>query len=493
MFSPRVIRLGLAALGGGLAALGHAPFSLPWVALAGLLALFAAVDKAANARAAAWTAWLGGAVYFAVVMHWIVEPFQVDAARHGWMAPFALVFLAGGLALFWALAGWTAGRLGGALSPLVFALALSAVEVVRSVIFTGLPWGLIGGIWIDGSAAAWLSWVGPHGLGLLTLLGPAGVFVMMRRSTVFAAVPFVAVPLVLSATGMLQSPAPIAATGAPVVRLIQPNAPQHLKWDPDWTATFYRRQLEMTAEAGAPALTVWPETAVAMRLPGDAGALAQISQAAGGRQVVLGLNRFENTRVFNAAIALGANGEITARYDKSHLVPFGEYVPLGDIMAGFGIYGLASRDGFGYTAGPGPELMDLGALGMALPLICYEAIFPGFGRTLSHDAAFMLHLTNDAWFGNFAGPQQHLNLARMRARERGLPVVRAANTGVSAMIDARGGIVGSIPLNQTGFLDVALPPRIAPTLYVKWGALPFALLWLCCALAAFARRPRRAD
>jgi len=492
MFSARVIRLGLAALGGGLAALGHAPFSLPWVALLGLLALFASVGKAGSLGAAAWTAWLGGAVYFGVVMHWIVEPFQVDAARHGWMAPFALVFLAGGLALFWGLAGWIAGRLGGALRPLVFALALTAAEVVRSVIFTGLPWGLIGGIWINGSAASWLSWVGPHGLGLLTLLGPAGFFLMRRHAPTFAVVPFVAIPLALTATGMLQSPAPLAAANAPVIRLIQPNAPQHLKWDPDWAGVFYRRQLEMTAEAGAPALTVWPETAVAMRLTGDASALREISEAAGGRQVVLGLNRFEGTRVLNAVIALD-DGEITASYDKSHLVPFGEYVPFGDVMAGFGIYGLAARDGFGYTAGPGPALMDLGALGKALPLICYEAIFPGLGRNLSRDAAFMLHLTNDAWFGSFAGPQQHLDLARMRARERGLPVVRVANTGVSAMIDARGGIVDSIPLNQTGFIDAALPPRMAPTLYARWGALPFALLWLCCALAAFARRSRSTD
>lgn len=454
--------------------------------MAGLLALFAALEKAKTAREAAWTAWLGGAVYFGVVMHWIVEPFQVDAARHGWMAPFALVFLAGGLALFWGLAGWIAGRFGGR-KALVFAVALSGAEVLRSVVFTGLPWGLIGGIWIDGAAASWLSWVGPHGLGLLTLLGPAGFFLLMRRAPSFAAVPFVAVPLALTATGLLQSPAPAAAPDAPIIRLIQPNAPQHLKWDPDWTATFYRRQIEMTAEAGSPALTVWPETAVAMRLTGDASALGEISDAAGGRQVVLGLNRFEGARIYNTAIALN-DGQITARYDKSHLVPFGEYVPFGDIMARLGIYGLAARDGFGYTSGPGPALMDLGEIGTALPLICYEAIFPGLGRSLSRDADFMMHLTNDAWFGNFAGPQQHLDLARMRARERGLPVVRVANTGVSAMIDARGGIVDSIALNETGFLDAALPPRVPATLYATWGPLPFALLWLCCALAAFARR-----
>lgn len=493
MIPSRAFRLGLAALGGGLAALGHAPFSLPWVALGGLLLLFAALERADGTRQAAWTAWLGGAVYFAIVMHWIVEPFQVDAARHGWMAPFALVLLAGGLALFWGLAGWIAARIGGSVRPLVFALALTAAEVMRSVIFTGLPWGLIGGIWINGSAAAWLSWVGPHGLGLLTLLAPAGFFLSLQRSVALGAAVFVTVPLVLIASGLLQTPAPLAGDDAPIVRLVQPNAPQHLKWDPDWTGVFYRRQLEMTAEAGTPDLTVWPETAVALRLAGDTRALADISQAADGRAVVLGLNRFEGRRIFNTAIAVGAGGEITAQYEKAHLVPFGEYVPFGDMLANFGIYGLATRDGFGYTAGPGPALMDLGALGMALPLICYEAIFPRFGRDLSREARFMLHLTNDAWFGNFAGPQQHLDLARMRARERGLPVVRVANTGVSAMIDARGGIVGRIALNQTGFLDVALPPRLAPTLYANWGGVPFAILWLCCALAAFTRRPRDAD
>ncbi len=472
--------------------MGHAPFSMPWIALAGLLALFAAVEKARTPRQTAWAAWLGGAVYFGIVMHWIVEPFQVDAARHGWMAPFALVFLAGGLALFWGLAGWIAGRFE-ARRPLVFALVLTAVEVLRSVIFTGLPWGLIGGIWIDGAAAAWLAWIGPHGLGLLTLLAPAGFFMMMRVNPSLSAAPFVLIPLALTATGLLQLPAPVAGADAPTVRLIQPNAPQHLKWDPDWTPVFYRRQLEMTAEAGAPDLTIWPETAVALRFAGNSNALTEISNAAGGRPVILGLNRFEGRRIFNTAIALGQDGEITAQYEKAHLVPFGEYVPFGDLMADFGISGLATRDGFGYTAGPGPALMDLGPMGMALPLICYEAIFPGFGRALSRDARFMLHLTNDAWFGNFAGPQQHLDLARMRARERGVPVVRAANTGVSAVIDARGGIAGSLALDETGFLDVSLPPRLPPTVYARWGDLPFGVIWLCCALAAFARRPRRTN
>ncbi len=485
----RPVRLGVAGLGGAVAALGQEPFGLAGLTLLGLLAVFLAAQKAGRAVPMAWTLWVAGSAYFGVTMHWIVEPFQVDAARHGWMAPFALVFLAGGLALFWALAGGIAGR---ARDPgrrvWVLALALSAAELARSFVFTGLPWGLIGGVWLDGPAGAWLSWIGPHGLGLLSLLIVAASAALMIRRPVMAVLPLALGPLLLIGTGMLQSPAPPVPSDAPIVRLVQPNAPQHLKWDPDWTGVFFARQLDMTRAAGTPDLIVWPETAIALRLPENRDALARITGAAAGSQVVLGLNRFEGRRIHNAAIVLDAEGTVAQVYDKARLVPFGEYVPFGDQLGQFGLYGLAARDGFGYSAGPGPALMDLGALGQALPLICYEAIFPGFGRALSRDASFMLHLTNDAWFGRFAGPQQHLHLARMRARERGLPMIRVANTGVSAIIDARGGVVRSLGLGETGFLDAPLPPRMAPTPYAQLGELPFAVLWICCAAAAFLRR-----
>ena len=454
-------------------ALGQAPFSVWPVAVLGLLAVFWAVQKAPNPRAGAWTGWTAGAVYFTVTLHWIVEPFQVDAATHGWMAPFALVLLAGGLAVFWGAAGWIAGRWR---SAVVFALALGLVELARAFVFTGFPWGMLAALWLDTPLVAWLAWVGPHGLGLLSTLALAAIASAGLRWIGAAGL------AVLVGLGLAFGPAaPVVPDTAPLVRLVQPNAPQHLKWDPDWTPVFYRRQLDATAAPGSPDLTVWPETAAALSLPRDQIGLQRIAEAAKGRPVVFGLNQFEGPRVFNTVVALGPDGEITERYNKAHLVPFGEYIPFGALLGRFGIRGLADTDGGGYSSGPGPALMDLGALGQALPLICYEAVFPNFGRTLSAQARVMLHLTNDAWFGSFAGPQQHLAIARMRATERGVPVIRVANTGVSAMIDATGAVTGQIALNVQGYVDLPLPPRLAPTPYVLWGEGPFFLLW-----AAFA-------
>jgi apolipoprotein N-acyltransferase len=491
---PRVIRLPIAAVAGTLMALGHAPFSFLWVSLAGLMVFFAAVMRADSASSAGWTAWVAGVFYFGVTMHWIVEPFQVDPDQHAWMAPFALFFLATGLALFWGGAGRiSAWAVGPERRALAFALALSIVEVLRSFVFTGLPWGLLGGIWINWPGAAWLAWIGPHGLTFLTLLFPASVF-LLAGSLPYLAIAMIAVgPVALTLFGAQQSPAPEIAADAPIIRLVQPNAPQHLKWDPDWTHVFFERQLQMTAAEGVVDLTVWPETAVALNLPEDDRVLRLVSGAAQNRPVIIGLNRFQDRQAYNTLNLIGQEGEITQSYEKSHLVPFGEYVPFGDQLAQLGIVGLASRGGYGFTAGSGPDLIDLGALGTALPLICYEAIFPNLGRDLSRKADFMLQITNDAWFGNFAGPQQHLDLARMRAMERGLPLVRVANTGISAIIDARGRIMSGLPLNEAGFIDLPLPKRLKPTLYAQWGEIPLYGLWICAALAVFTRRRARID
>lgn len=484
---PALARLGLAALGGAGLALGQAPFSVLPLALVGLICILAALRLTPDARRGVAVGWVAGLAYFAITLHWIIEPFQVDAATYGWMAPFALALLAGGLALFWGVAGWVAGR---TQSLIAFALALSAVELLRAFIFTGFPWGLIAGIWLDTPLATGLGWFGPHGLGLVSVAVFAALATPGRTSKLIGA----GAGIILVALGIAFAPqAPEIPGDAPVIRLVQPNAPQHLKWDPDWVPVFYRRQINATQAPGSPSLTIWPETSVALRLPRDQVGLEQIAQAANGRPVVLGLNRFEGARVFNSVIALGPSGGITTRYDKAHLVPFGEYVPFGAVLGRFGIHGLADTDGGGYSAGPGPALMDLGALGLALPLVCYEAIFPQFGRKLSAQARVMLHLTNDAWFGDFAGPAQHLAIARLRAIERGVPVIRVANTGVSAMIDATGEITGQIALNVEGFADLPLPPRLSPTFYVKFGEWPFVLLWLTGALGTYLLGRRAKD
>ncbi|WP_424968523.1 apolipoprotein N-acyltransferase [Dinoroseobacter sp. S375] len=479
---------------GALIALGQAPFGVIPAALIGLAGMIWRVSTPGSGRARAARTWRAGVAYFAVTLHWIVEPFLVDVPRHGWMAPFALVLMAGGLALFWGLAGWATARLqtrGAAMAG--FALAFTLAEMLRSYIFTGFPWGLIGTIWIDTAPAQTVAYWGLHGLGLATFAAlSAGLALGARLQTRGRAVATGAGLLgslaligLLAGAGALRPPAPAIPPEAPTLRLVQPNAAQHLKWDPEMIPLFFQRQLTLTAqppEGAAPDLILWPETAIAYRLGGARPLLIQGAEAAGGVPLVLGAVRQTPAGPTNALAVIDPDGRPGAIYDKAHLVPFGEYIPFGDLAARLGIRGLAVTEGGGFHAGPGPVLLDLGALGQALPLICYEAIFPHFGRSQARVADWMLQITNDAWFGSFAGPQQHLILARFRAIERGLPLVRAANTGISTVIDSRGAMGAHLPLNTLGALDAPLPPRSAPPPYARMGDLPLAIL-LSLALA----------
>jgi apolipoprotein N-acyltransferase len=188
---------------------------------------------------------------------------------------------------------------------------------------------------------------------------------------------------------------------------------------------------------------------------------------------------------------LNGRGQRDQIYDKHHLVPFGEYMPAATLFARYNILGLATRAKYGFSPGPGPQLLDLGALGTALPLICYEAVFPQDVNAAPERPDMLLHLTNDAWFGTDAGPQQHLQQARLRAIEQGLPVVRAANTGISAMIDPAGRIIDALPLGRAGFIDAPLPAPLRPTIYSRTGDLS-ALLVLITAFGALFLANRRA-
>ncbi|KMW56453.1 Apolipoprotein N-acyltransferase [Candidatus Rhodobacter oscarellae] len=474
---PRFSSLWLVLLG-GVAALGQAPVSLPWLTLLAMGGLFYAQSHSGGPRASAWRGWLFGVGYFAVALNWIVEPFFVDPWRHGWMAPFALVFLSGGLALFWAAALALAKRLtpGAALGAIAFALALTAAELARSYVLTGFPWALIGHVWIGWPLVHVAAWTGPHGLTLLTVLVPALVVASWRGRRVLAWIT-VAAFIAVFAAGLPRETPFVQTADSPTLRLIQPNAPQHLKWHPDHVRGFYERGLELTSAAAEtkPDLIIWPETSVPTLLERAGPALARIAEAAGGVPVVLGIQRGEEGRYYNSLVVLGPDGALSDIYDKHHLVPFGEYIPAGNLLARIGITAFASQAGNGYSAGPGPRVLDLGDLGRPMPLICYEAIFPQYSRAEPRPD-WLLQITNDAWFGEWVGPYQHLAQARLRAVEQGLPMVRVANTGVSAVIGPLGQVTAALPLNEAGYLDVLLPHATAPTLYSRTGDAPMALL-----------------
>ncbi len=483
--------VGAAAVAGAIAGLGHPPFELWFLTVAAFGVAFMMLARSPNVTQAAWLGLGFGTGYFAVSLHWIVEPFFVDPIRHGWMAPFAIVLLSVGLALFWALAFGVARRLspGGALL-----VTLPAAELVRAYIFTGFPWAMPSYVLVDQAVGGLAAWIGPHALNMvvLALAWVLGQVLLRRGQRQIIA-------MVASVAGFGAFSPGVADPGAaqaeaPIVRLVQPNAPQREKWDPAHMGRFFDRSVDFTAEGEVrPDLIVWPETSIPTVLHRADTLLEIVTHAAQGTPVIVGINRFRAERVYNSAALIDETGAVSQIYDKHHLVPFGEYIPLGDWLSTIGIQGFASRHGEAFSSGPGPALLDLGPLGQALPLICYEAVFPQDVLGTPERPDFILHMTNDAWFGNFSGPYQHLAQARMRAIETGLPVLRAANTGVSAAIDGRGRMIASLPLNEAGYVDAALPAPLAETLYSRIGDVAFTVLLLLMLAGMVARSVFKTD
>ena len=482
-------RMGLAVLCGAGIAVGQAPLGLWPVAMVALALLMVMVHMAQDARAAGWIAGAGGFGHFILALSWIVSPFLVEPEVYGWMAPFALVLMAVGMALFWAAAG--------ALSRMAthralgFAVALAGTEALRGVIFTGFPWALVAHMWVDTPYAQFASGVGVNGLNLLTLLVAASFAVI--RPWVGAAM------LVLAAGGWLVGDGLRGMETGPArnisMRLVQPNLPQDLKWDPDQARANFARLLDLTAVQPLADLTIWPETAVPYLMDAAPEVGQMIAAASGGRPVIVGYQRVDGALAWNSMGLIGPAGEIAQSYDKAHLVPFGEYVPFGDIAYGwFGLQAFASQLGRGYTPGTGPAVMDLGPdMGVILPLICYEAVFPLDVNAVPARADWILQITNDAWFGTLTGPWQHAAQARFRAIEQGLPLVRVANTGITAVYDAHGRAVVALPFGVTDALTVnEIPGALPPTPYSRYGEVPFLLLLAGLGLGLVLIRKRKA-
>lgn len=490
------LRVGLALLAGLVSALGQAPWGLWPLTILGLATVFALTATLRSPRYVALIWWSAGCGYFGLALSWIIEPFFIDIQRHGWMAPFALIFMAGGMALFWGLAGaaarWIdAGR--GAGFALAMTLAMTLTGVLRGIIFTGFPWALPGHALI-GSPALQLAQLGGAialtfcVMGFATAL-PLALLRPLRRLPVWTG--FGALVLL---AGWVMTP-PIGETeGRPVVRLVQPNVPQADKWDPTLAPQHFQQLLDLTQSPGAPDLIVWPETAIPAWLEDVPDLMPVISGAAREKPLVFGINRGDGARIYNALVLLGSNGDIAEIYDKHHLVPFGEYTPLGDLLGQVGIRGLAQRYGNGFSSGPGARLIDVPGVGPTLPLICYEGIFPRDIAAAPDRPGLLLLITNDAWFGTVSGPYQHLAQARLRSVEQGLPMVRVANTGVSAVIDPGGRVSGVMALGMQGVRDVPLPPAREATFYARIGDTPLTMLiFLGFALLALRNRKNTSD
>ncbi|MFT3690253.1 apolipoprotein N-acyltransferase [Paenirhodobacter sp.] len=462
---------GAAVLGAGVA-LGQAPLGW-WFVAVPALSLFLGLARSSPG----WAGFAGGFGYALAGMFWITEPFLVEPEIFGWMAPFALILMAAGMGAFWALGAGLGGRRG---LPGI-ALGLVAMDALRSYALTGFPWILFGHIWIGTPVAQAAAYVGPIGLSLLTLLLAvafwrrwAGVVALLALAGIWGA-------------GQMRLNAPLPDGPAVTVRLVQPNATQALKWDPQYRLEFFYRHLDLTANPPAPGaprpdLVIWPETAVPFLLDDPGDGLRMAAEAAGGAPVAMGIQRSEGLRYYNSLAIIHPDGTVGPVYDKVHLVPFGEYIPYGDWLARIGISAFAAQQGNGYTAGQAEQVLDLGPLGRVQPLICYELIFPQDIRRVSERPDWIMLVTNDAWFGTLSGPWQHLAQAQLIAVEFGLPVARAANTGVSAMIDAKGRILDHLGMNDMGVIDARLPAALPKTLYARVGDGPALALLLIMAV-----------
>lgn len=477
---------GLHLLAGAGIATSQAPLLAWYLAFLSLIWALWRMSRPQSGAGAWWAGWLVGAGYFGTYLNWIVHPFFVDPWVYGWMAPFAFVLMAFGLGLFWAIASALATRLPNRLIAL--AMLLSGTELLRGHIFTGFPWAMPGHLWLGSPFELNAAFVGATGLTVATLFA-AALPLLHRLWGGLAMAALLGLGLV---GGFLHGSGAEAPVRDMTLRLVQPAAEQHLKWDPDQARALFQRQLDLTRQDPPADLTIWPETSIPYLFEFSPEVPGIITAASGGRPVALGIQRVEGDQGWNSLRVVQGKGEVTATYDKHHLVPFGEYMPMGDVLYNwFGIGAFAAQVGNGYSAGQQAQVLDLGPkLGRVLPLICYEAVFPDIPRSVPRPD-WILQVTNDAWFGPFTGPFQHFQLARLRAIEMGLPVVRVGNTGVTAVINARGRVVQHLPFGQAAALDVSgLQMGLPPTPYARWGDLfAYLLLFGLFALSFLGRRP----
>jgi apolipoprotein N-acyltransferase len=501
----------IALAAGAAAALAHPPFGiLPGLLGYGVIMLL--VDGASETRplrSAFLRGWLAGVAYFAIGTWWVAEAFLVDIAAHGWMAPFAVTFMAGGIALFWGLAAllYRAARVTGAWRVIVFAAAFGVAEWIRGHVLTGFPWNLPGESWKAGSLVSQTaSLVGAYGLTVLTVgmaAAPALLIKARGRESLIAVGAAAAVLLAMTGYGYLRPGytlwAPRAAPRPPlppVVRIVQPDVPQEAKYDPQSFSRILGKYLSLTrqpsSDGQAPDIVIWPEGAVPALaedyLAEGTWTRAAIIDALSPDQVlIVGAARYEGSpetpSYFNSLLVLRRDGDDLVqlgRYDKHRLVPFGEFLPLDSLLSPLGIKNLV-QIGDGFTPGARPAPLAIPGLPVIQPLICYESLYPGFTREGASRSGkspdLIVNVSNDAWFGATSGPLQHLNLASYRAIEEGVPMARATPTGVSAMVDAYGRVIPSSRINQRveAVVDVALPPKVVETPYRRLGDLGFSI------------------
>ena len=505
-------RAAIAFIAGAISALAMAPIDLWPVLFATFPVLAWLIDGAAAGRwggmlAAAATGWWFGFGYFLAGLYWVGYAFLVDARTFGWLLPVAVLALPAGLALFTAFgaalarAMWTRGPR----RILALAIGLTIAEWLRGHVLSGFPWNTFGYALTGPLALAQsASLIGLWGLTFLAIAIFASPATLAddRTDTKRTWLPLASSLVILCAMGIYGA-IRLAATPTSFVtgvrlRVMQPNVPQDDKFNYSNKQQVIDRYVALSDRATGPQSTgirdvthlIWPESAFPFFLTREADALAQIANLLPPGTVLItgGVRPAEsNQRAYNSVYVIDHDGSILSVYDKVHLVPFGEYLPFQDFLERMGLRQLTKVVG-GFLSGDRHRAYSIPGAPRFLPLVCYEIIFPGAAVPAGERPGWVLNLTNDGWFGISSGPYQHFRQARIRMIEEGLPLVRAANTGISAVVDPLGRIINALPLGTEGILDSPLPQPIEPTIYVRTGDSTVGLVLAAAFLVVMRRR-----
>ncbi len=496
-------RLAVALLAGALSALAFAPFHLfpvLWLTVPVVVWLLdgaVAPEGAGPLRRlapAAAIGWLFGFGFFVAGLWWLGAAFVTPGSGLIWLAPIAVLAVAACLAVFWAFGAalahifWSEGWR----RTIVLALAMTVAEYLRGHLFTGLPWNAFGYALAPSpvmmQSAALMGLWGLTFFSFFIFAAPAALATSgpeRRSGLVVVTCAAVALAAHVGYGAVRLAAATEARSPETRVRVVQPDIAQNQRWGIEQAGDVLGRLVALSA-AGAddggprPDILIWPESTFPFFLTDNARALVTIAGMLGpGTSLITGAARAHRStsgeagpRAFNSIYVIDHSSEIRAAYDKVHLVPFGEYLPLGGILQALGLEQLIALPG-GFSPGRRRTTLDLPNAPAFGPSICYEIIFPAAIVDARRRPGWLVNLTNDGWFGNTPGPHQHFHQARLRAVEQGLPLVRAANTGISAIVDGLGRITARLSFGRMGSLDGLLPAALPPTPYARVGdAIP---------------------
>jgi apolipoprotein N-acyltransferase len=499
----------LAFLLGIASATGFAPMNLWPVTLVCFATLLWLVQAAPRLRTALARGWWFGVGHFVLGLNWIATAFTYQAAMPAWLGWIAVVLLSLYLAVYPAVAAglaWRYGRSDPLRLVLWFAAAWIVTEWLRATLFTGFAWNPLGVALLPTPVSRLATGIGTYGLsGVAALIAGILLLLLWRRWKSAAAVGG-AVAAATALVILVQSP-PDGRVGI-AIRVVQPNISQQDKWREGFEEETIRRLAAQSLRGGRePRLLLWPEGAITRPFlnelahgpfAAEAAALrARVGSVLDPNDLLLtggfgwrSKDGFEVTSATNSVFAMDRTGRILGRYDKAHLVPYGEYLPMRPILSAIGLSRLAPGD-IDFESGPGPQTLDLPIVGKAGFQLCYEIIFSGEVIDRANRPNFLFNPSNDAWFGAW-GPPQHLAQARLRALEEAMPILRSTPTGISAVIDGEGRLLKSLPWRTAGFIDARLPAPKAPTFFSRFGnAVPLLLaLGLAVLAIAVGRRSR---